>query len=246
MTSGDASVPFTCPVSDPENFTLHPDGDGYGVWAIGTDGVIYGSTPTGTPVRNWSAKVGKYWYDWKSVLKQIYGIDWLNDITKDDLGLSGTVMNVSDDNLTILSPDYAQNITYIITLPRPLNEICEDVDLLGDYRVSPVDGAQFSMLKSMVVDMGREVEIIGEKNCVTIYDSEGNALRNSINFTTQADNSKRVEVNFRNFSLESEKAYTIVIPAGTVCIAGDKERMNKEIRVTYRGRESGAVKTVSF
>lgn len=246
MTSTDASVPFTCPISDPENFTLHNDGDGYGVWAIGSDGVIYGSTPTGTPVRNWSAKVGKYWYDWKSVLKQVYGIDWLNDITKDDLGLSGTVESVSDDNLTILSPDYAQNITYIIKLPRPINEICKDVDLLGDYRVSPVDGAEFSMLKSLVVDMGRDVEITGEKNCVTIFDSEGNALRNSINFTTQADNSKRVEVNFRNFSLEPGKDYTIVIPAGTVCIAGDNERKNKEIRITYRGREAGAVKPVSF
>lgn len=244
MTTTEGSAQFTLPVSDPNNFTLHSDGDGYGVWAIGSDGVVYGSTPTGTPVRNWSAKVGKYWYDWKSVLKQVYGIDWLNDITKDDLGLSGTVMSVSEDNLTILSPDYAQNISYIITLPRPLNEICENVDLLGDYKVSPVAGAEFSMLQTIVVDMGRDVEIIGEKNCVTLYDSEGTALRNSINFTTQADNSKRVEVNFRNFSLEPGKDYTVVIPAGTVCIAGDQDRINKEIRISYRGREAGPVKPV--
>ncbi|MDE6633386.1 MAG: hypothetical protein K2K23_10340, partial [Muribaculaceae bacterium] len=77
MTVSDASVPFTCSVTDPENFVLHGDGDGYGVWAIGSDGVIYGSTPTSTPVRNWAAKVGNYWYDWKSVIKQLYGIDWM-------------------------------------------------------------------------------------------------------------------------------------------------------------------------
>lgn len=245
-TSDEGSAQFTIPVSDPSDFTLHSDGDGFGVWAIGTDGVIYGSTPTGTPVRNWSVKVGKYWYDWKSVLKQVYGIDWMKDITKDENGLSGTVMGVSADNLTILSPDYAQNISYIITLPKPMREICDGVDLLADYRVSPIDGAEFSKLQSMVLDMGREVEILGEKNCVTILDSEGKALRNSINFSKQADNSMRVEVLFRNFTLEPGKAYTIVIPAASICVAGDPDRLNKEIRVCYRGRESGAVKPVTI
>ncbi|MDE6290239.1 MAG: Ig-like domain-containing protein [Muribaculaceae bacterium] len=245
MTASDASVPFTCPVDDVTAFTLHNDGDGYGVWAIGSDAVVYGSTPTGTPIRNWSAKVGKYWYDWKVVAKQLYGIDWMSDVTKDDLGLSGTVVAVSDDNLRILSSDYAQNISYIITLPRPMTEICADVDLLGDYRVTPVDGAQFSMLQTMVLDFGRDVEVKGEKSGVKLYDAEGNALRSSINFTTQADNSKRVEVIFRNYSLEPGKDYTVVIPAGSICVAGDGERLNKEIRVRYRGREAGPVKPVS-
>ena len=246
MTVSDSSVPFTCPVDDPADFTLHTDGDGYGVWAIGCDGVVYGSTPTGTPVRNWSAKVGKYWYDWKMVAKQLYGIDWMTDITKDDLGLSGTLEAVSVDNLKLLASDYAQNISYIISLPRPVSEMCSEVDLLGDYRLSPVDGAQFSMLQTVVVDLGREIEVLGEKNCAMLLDAAGNTLRNSINVTLQADNSKRVEVIFRNFSLEPGKDYTVVIPAGAFCVAGDAERVNKEIRVSYRGREAGPVKPVSI
>lgn len=245
MTVSESSAQFTCPVDDPEAFTLHQDGDGFGVWAIGCDGVVYGSTPTGTPIRNWSAKVGRYWYDWKQVLKQIYGIDWMSDVTKDDLGLSGTVEAVSTDNLKILASDYAQNFSYIITLPRPMTEICADVDLLGDWRVSPVDGAQFSMLQKLVVDFGRDVEVTGEKSCVTLVDAEGNSLRSSINFSVQADNSKHVEVIFRNFSLEPGKDYTVVIPAASICISGDAERVNKEIRVRYRGREAGPVKPVS-
>lgn len=246
MTVSDASVPFTCSVSDPENFTLHVDGDGYGVWAIGSDGVVYGSTPTSTPIRNWAAKVGNYWYDWKSVLKQLYGIDWMKDVTKDDLGLSGTVVSVSADNLKILAADYAQGFAYIISLPRPMTETCQDVDLLGDYRVSPMDGAEFSMLQKIVLDMGRPVEVTGEKTCVQLLDAEGNAVRSSINFAVQADNNKRVEVIFRNYTLESEKSYTVKIPAGSMCIAGDPERVNKEIIVRYRGREAGPVKPVSF
>lgn len=246
MTVSDSSVPFTCSVADPTNFTLHTDGDGFGVWAIGCDGVIYGSTPTGTPIRNWSAKVGNYWYDWKMVVKQLYGIDWLNDITKDEIGLSGTVEAVSVDNLRILASDYAQNYSYIITLSRPMAEVCADVDLLGDYRVSPVDGAQFSMIQKVVVDFGRDVEVLGEKNCVVIKDADGTALRTSINFANQADNSKRVEVIFRNFPLESGKDYTVVVPAGSVSVAGDAERVNKEIRIRYRGREAGPVKPVSI
>ncbi|MDE5998189.1 MAG: choice-of-anchor J domain-containing protein [Muribaculaceae bacterium] len=245
-TVSESSVPFTCSVSDPENFSLHGDGDGFGVWAIGSDGVIYGSTPTSTPVRNWAAKVGNYWYDWKTVLKQIYGIDWMNDVTKDDLGLSGTVMSVSADNLKILACDYAQGSAYIISLPRPLSDICMDVDLLGDYKVSPMDGAEFSMLQKIVLDMGRPIEVTGEKTCVQLLDAEGNVVRSSINFAVQADNNKRVEVIFRNYTLEPEKSYTVKIPAGSMCIVGDPERVNKEISVRYRGREEGPVKPVSF
>ena len=240
----DASFPFTMEYTS--SYTIYTDGEGFGVWAVGSDGVVYGSTPIGTPVRNWSAKVGNYWYDWKMVAKQLYGIDWMKDITKDENGLSGTVVAVSEDDLRILASNYAQNISYVITLPRPMSKICADIDLLGDYRVSPVDGAQFSMLQKLVVDFGRDVEVTGEKTCVTLVDAEGNSLRSSINFSVQADNSKRVEVIFRNFPLESGKEYTVLIPAGSICIAGDPARVNKEISIRYRGREAGAVKPVSF
>ncbi len=245
MTVDDASVPFTCAVSDPDNFTLHADGDGYGVWAIGSDGVIYGSTPTATPVRNWAAKVGNYWYDWKVVLKQIYGIDWIADITKDDLGLSGTVVSVSSDNLKILASDYAQGSAYIISLPRPMSDICTDVDLLADYMVTPFEGAELSTLQKIVLDMGQTVEIVGEKNCVQLLDAGGNIIRNSINFSVQPDNNRRVEVIFRNYTLEPEKSYTVKIPAASMCISGDPERVNKEIIINYKGREAGPVKPVS-
>ncbi len=246
MSVSEASVPFTCPTSDPAAITLHPDGDGFGIWAIGSDGVIYGSSPSGTPIRNWSAKVGSYWYDWKTVLKQIYGIDWMADITKDDLGLSGTLMGVSTDNLNLLAADYAQGFAYIINLPRPLTEICQDVDLLGDYLVSPIDGAEFSTLQKVVLDMGRPVDVVGEKTCVQLLDGDGNIVRSSINFGVQADNNRRVEVIFRNYTLEPEKAYTVRIPAATISIAGDPERVNKEITIHYTGREAGAVKPVTF
>ncbi|MDE7347965.1 MAG: choice-of-anchor J domain-containing protein [Muribaculaceae bacterium] len=245
MTLSDSSVPFTCPVDDPTSFTLHTDGDGYGVWAIGSDAVVYGSTPTGTPIRNWSVKIGNYWYDWKMVAKQLYGIDWMKDVTKDDSGLSGTVVAVSTDNLKILASDFTQNVSYIITLPKPMAEICAGVDLLGDYRVSPAAGAQFSMLQKIVIDLGREVEIAGEKTCVTLEDADGNPLRKSINLALQADNNKRVEVIFRDFSLEPGKDYYVVIPAGAITIAGDSERVNKEIKIRYRGREAGPVKPVN-
>lgn len=246
MNVDDGSMPFSCTVEDPEAFTLHEDGDGYGVWAMGSDGVVYGATPTGTPIRNWSAKVGSYWYDWKMVLNQLYGIDWMADVTKDDMGLSGTVVAVSSDGLRILATDFAQNISYILTLPAPMAEICRDVDLLGDYRVSPAEGAEFSMIQKIVVDFGRDVEVTGEKTCVSLLDDEGNVLRSSINFAPQADNSKRVEVIFRNYSLEAGKEYTVVIPASSIIIAGDADRANKEIRIRYRGREEGPVKPVSF
>lgn len=242
----DSSVPFLCPTEDPEAFALSPDGEGVGVWAVGSDGILYGATPIATPVRNWSAKVGKYWYDWKSVLRQLYDIDWLDDVTKDDLGLSGTVGSVSADNLRILATDWAQNISYIISLPKPLSELCKSVDLLADYNVFPPEGAEFSMLQSVVLDMGRDVEVCGEKTAVSLLDAEGNRLRASINFSTKADSKRQVEIIFRNFTFEPGKEYSVVVPERSIQIAGDPERSNKEIRISYRGRNAGPVKPVSM
>lgn len=242
----DSSVPFSCMTGKESDYTLHKDGDGYGIWAIGSDGTMYGSAPTGTPVRNWSAKVGNYWYDWKMVYKQIYGMDWLNDVTKDDLGLSGTVVAVSADNKKILAVDYAQNISYIISLPKSMKDICQDVDLLSEYSVFPPNRAEFSMLQKVTLDMGRDVEVCGEKTAATLIDGEGNKVRASINFSTQADSKKKIDVIFRNFNLEPGVDYTVLIPAGSIQIAGDPERTNKEIRIRYRGRQAGPVKPISF
>ena len=239
-------IPYSCSVADPESFTTYPDGEGYGVWAIGNDGVVYGAVSYSTPPRNWNVKVGNYWYDWKMVAKQLYGIDWMNDITKDELGLSGSVIGVSPDNKKVVASDFAGGRAYVITLPRSMAEICQDVDLLGDYTISPMDGAQFSMLQKVVIDMGRDIDVVGEKNCATVLDADGNPIRNSINFTRQAENDRRVEVIFRNLPLDPGKDYTVVIPAGVVNIAGDAERVNREIRVHYRGREAGPVKPVTF
>lgn len=242
----DTSVPFSCKTGSESEYSLHKEGEGYGIWAIGSDGTLYGSAPLGTPVRNWSAKVGNYWYDWKMVYKQIYGVDWMTDVTKDDLGLSGSVVAVSADNKKILAADYAQNISYIITLPKPMTEICGDVDLLAEYSAFPPEGAEFSMLQTIVLDMGREVEVCAEKTAVSLLDSEGNRIRTSINFSTQADSKKKLEIIFRNFNLEPGADYTVEIPAGAISIAGDAERTNKEIRIYYRGREAGPVKPIAF
>ncbi len=246
LSNDNMQIPFTCNPANPTAIATSVDGGGFGVWAVGSDGVIYGSTPVSTPVRNWSAYVGKYWYDWKQALRQTYGTDWQTDVTKDELGLSGTVVSVSADNRRILASDYAQNISYIITLPEPMAAICEMVDLLADYKAFPPQGAQFSTLQTITLDFGRDIRVLCEKTDATLTDADGKALRASINIATQAANSHKLEVIFRNFALEPGKTYKVEIPAGAICIADDSERTSKAITLTYSGREAGPVRPTSI
>lgn len=241
FSESDSNIPILFQTDDPNSFTAFPDSEGVGIWAVGTDATLYGSTPYSTPVRNWGAKVGKYWYDWKAVVRQLYGIDWMADITKDELGLSGTVVGVSADNLKILAVDCAQNISYIITLPSPLASLCSDVDLLADYRCYPPADAEFSLLESVRLDFGYNIEVKGEKFDAYLCDADGNKVRASINMSVPGGTPNRLEVLFRYFKLEAGKDYKAVIPAGSFCIAGDPDRMNEEIVIPYRGREAGAV-----
>lgn len=241
----DTEVPFICQTYDSDNFTAYKDTDNMLVTLPGSDGILYGATPVSTPLRDWSARVGYYWYDWKSVLKQIYGIDWLDDITKDETGYSGTLSGVSKDNLTLLATDYGNGTSYLITLPKPMKEICEDFDLLADYRVSPVDGAQFSKLQTVTVAFSRNVKIAAEQNGVQLLDEKGEPVRSSINIAPQITNPRNVDITFRPTALEPGVKYTLLIPAGAIQVDGDEERVNKEIRISYTGRANAPVKVES-
>lgn len=245
-SNGENYAPFRCPTAAPDSFELFGDAESYGVWAVGSDGTLYGATPTSTPLRDWYVNVGKYWFDWKMVLRQIYGIDWQNDITKDDTGYSGTVNAVSIDNKKILAVDWGNKNTYVVTLPEPLKDICGQVNLLADYSVFPPQGAQFSRLQTITLSMGRDVEVTGEKTAVQVLDESGEAVKTSINFGTQPGNSTKVEITFRNFDMDAGKKYTVLIPAGSIQVAGDPERTCRDIRISYLGRSNSAVSPVKI
>ncbi len=231
-----------------DEFSIVPESDGMLYGAIGDDGVVYASEPSDTPIRNWKAYVGKYWYDWKTIAQQVWGFDWASQITQDEDGLTGTVASVDASGKVILADEYSSKpiAAYVMTLPATIKEVAPSIDLLARHYVLPVDGASFSTLREVTAVFDRDVDVLGDRADVKVYDADGNVVRSSIGFSVSTSSPRQVVATFRNFTMETGKTYKVVIPAGSICIAGDPERCNKEISVTYVGRPATPVSPVTI
>ncbi|MBD5358950.1 MAG: hypothetical protein HDR88_18490 [Bacteroides sp.] len=233
---------------DPSDFSISFEERSMGGFTgIDTTGTLYDSDEVQFTARNWIFKTGDYWYDFRDVCKQIWDMDWQNDVTCDEYGLSGTFRVVSDDGKVIIADDYASSPydSFVIQLPQPLCEVAPHVDLLWSYTETPVNNASFGILKEVKIRFERPIDILGDYNCVQLLDEEGNLVANSINFTQFIDDNQTFVATFRNRRLETGKVYTVVVPAGSVCVSGDKERLNSEIRVNYIGRPNAPVAPVA-
>ena len=210
---------------------------------VDKSGLIYASTPSLNPYRNWVVRYGNYWYDFSVLAGQLWNLDWMNDITKDEYGSTGTLSSVSADGLTILSNDYTNSPydSFVIQLDENLSELCPKVNLLSNYQVSPVNNSAFAILRQVQVLFDRDIEIVGSPlNDVTVSDGQGNNY-NSVNVVVDPGNSKMLTITFRNRRLEVGNTYTMTIPEGVVCVAGDSEKLNPEIKVNYKGRPQAPV-----
>lgn len=233
---------------NPSDFSISFE-DGKGGWfdAIDTTGTFYSSEEVAFVARNWIFKVDKYWYDFRDVCKQVWDLDWQKDVTRDEYGLSGTFRAVSDDGLVIIADDYASSPydSFVIQLPQPLCEVTPQVDLLWSNTVTPANNSSFGILKEVKVKFDRNIDILGDYNSVQLMDEEGNLIANSISLSHYIDDSQTMLATFRNRRLESGKTYTVVFPENSVCVSGDMERSNKEIRITYVGRPSAPVAPIA-
>lgn len=207
-------------------------------------GVPYASTPSSMPVRDFGFYTGGYWFDFKTAIKQLYGIDWKKDMVKSDDDNSGTLRGITADGLHIMSVAYERrpNKTMVIDLNKPFAELSMELDPLANNNVYPLDGSVFSTLREMTIQFDREIEVIGDRTSVKVYDEDGNAVYTALSVALKAGDPQTLAVVFRNATLAKDKKYKVVIPAGTVQIAGDAARKNTEISVQYVGRENAPVK----
>lgn len=220
-------------------------GESNGMLFGGVDGngVVYASSPSGTPVRNWYAMIGKYWYDVKSLIKQVWNVDWQGEISQDEYGLSGTFASASTDGKVLLAADYSNDPydTFVLELPESFKDVAPQVNLLANYITAPVNNSAFAMLSEVKVQFERQIDVTGAYNSVQLLDEAGNVVANSIGLKKDAGDSRALSATFRNRRLDVGTKYTVVIPAGVCNIAGDPERKNGEIRVNYTGRPQAPV-----
>jgi thiol-disulfide isomerase/thioredoxin len=231
---------YNCETKD---FEVYNETGDSGIVGFGIDdnGVVYGATPTTSPLRDAYVRHGKYWYSITQILKQRYGIDFE---AKTGLENTGTPTSVSSDGLifgTFTDPQTGEG--YIMKLNESLYDACESVDLLGNYTISPVSGAKFATLTSLTISFDRAVTVVGSVKGAKLLSSDGSTVRSSMGIT--ANNSK-VTIQFRPTDLTEGETYTVQIPAGTIAMDTDNAVTNREINVKYIGRVKNPVGAINI
>lgn len=225
-----------------DEFVIYNEKESRGVvpFAVDNLGTVYGATPGDSPIREWSVRYGGYWYSLSQIMKQVYGI---NFYTYTNYGNTGTTYSVSDSGDKILSMVDPHGESYLLELPKPASELCSGINLLGNYVVSPADGATFSMLQTVEITFDRDIEALGTSTSAVLK-KDGQLVRNSSGFAVSLKNSNVLVITFRATDLEKGAAYTIEIPAGAICINGDESKKNDAMTIKYTGRGNEPVQMV--
>ena len=233
---------------DSRQFSTVDESEGYTNGMLDPLGTIYGSKSYEDPMRDWYFKTGGYWFDFAVVAEQLWGIDWKEQYAPDNLGLTGTFTGVADDGKTVVAVDFSMSpyTTYMIQLPEPLPEIVKDFNMLGNYYTTPVNNSSFAMLREVKVTFDREVEVVADFNAVKLLDENGNVVANSISLQSDPGNARTLTALFRNRRLDEGKSYKVVFPAGVVSLVGNRDRVNAEISVSYKGRPNAPVAPVAI
>lgn len=226
---------------DKKQFSILDDSENNGMigCAITNDGTLLGATPQYNPFREWSIRSGNYWYPIRMVLKQKYGIDILAASGQSN---TGTPISICNDNRNIAVMTTPQT-SYLLTLPEDISHICENLNLLGNYTAEPLAGSELSTLKRVKINFDRNIELLGDTNCVEIQDKNGKKIYASSEIAISG-RGKALSINFEDGTLQAGEEYTVVLPAGSICLEGDQAKKNEEIRIAYTGRANTPVAMV--
>ncbi len=205
---------------------------------VDDNGTVYAASPAGSPIREWAVFHNGYWYPISQILKQRYGMDFYN-LT--NYGNTGSVSDISADAKTLTVMVDPTGESYAMTLPDAIGTLCEDINLLDNYSVSPKSGTSFTKLRSIEITFDRDVEFIGNADAASLTKADGTLVRNSAGMAVSTQSKKMIVVTFRPQTLAEGETYTVNIPAGTICLAGDHSKVNEEIRIKYTGRADKAV-----
>ncbi len=204
-------------------------------YAIDNEGKVYGATPSGVPLRDWSVRLGKYWIGFDQMCSQRYGFNFYNKYSYD---YTGTPWLVNDDGTVIVSMVDPQGESYILRMNEPITDAANSIELLGSYTATPADGATTAKLGNITLTFTRNIEVLGKASDITLKSEDGTVSKNALQFVASSENSREVKIAFRTQTLTNGQKYTVEIPAGSICIKDDATKTNKAITLTYNGRNA--------
>ncbi len=214
---------------------------------ITNSGTIFANPNTSSPLRDFRILFqDKYWITMNQICKQTFGFNFQE---RSGYERSGTVTSVSGDGSRFISFPDPMGESYCFDFGRPVEEICAGIDLLENYSVSPAAGSIFSQISTIEINFGRAIQVLGTGKNVHLFKADGTKVADGLSAGNQGLSLKtgsKTTVNavFRTRALEDGEEYYVVIDAGAVAVSTDAERVNKEIRIPYRGRSNGPVQVV--
>lgn len=212
------------------------------VGAVTDRGILFGNPNTGSPLRNFRILVDdRYWISFSQVCQQCYDFNFLE---RTGYEYTGTVTGVSGDGSRIVAFPDPTGESYIFDFGHPIDEVCEHVDLLNNYTVTPEEGSTFALISNVEINFGRNIQIVGSGANVHLYKADGTLVMNGLSnggLTMKTGSKNTAVAAFRTRPLEEGTEYRVVIDAGAISVNGDTERTNQEISITYTGRADGPV-----
>lgn len=192
-----------------------------------------------SPLYNWSVRYGRHSVPFTEICRMGYGFDY-NELTGYDY--TGTVVgNKPDGSVVAAWVDPNVGESYIVDFGEPIGNVCASIDLLGSYTIAPASGIAVAQAKTVSITFERSIEVLAGAHSIRLVDGSGKTIRESLTFEPSAVNDRMATVSFRTVTLTEGEHYSIVIPAGAICLKGDRAITNREIAVEYVGRKLAPV-----
>lgn len=223
------------------------ESSGLDVGAIDNNGTVFGHPDNGSPLRDFRVFYkDKYWITMNQLCKQVYGFNFSE---KTGYDRTGTITSVSGDGSRIVSFADPLGESYLFDFGMTIEEACDKVDLLDNYTTTPSNGSVFSQISTIEINFGRYVQVLGSGNThVHLYKADGTKVADGLSSVSglelKTGSQSVVKASFRTRALEDGVNYYVIIDAGAVAVANDPTRVNKQIRIDYKGRKNGPVAMV--
>ena len=209
--------------------------------AVSNTGVVFACSPAVYPVRSAYVRVGSLWYGIDEILSGRYDMNFYERTGYD---FTGMILEVSDDEKTMIGMSETMTKGYIIRLPETISEAASSVNPLGTYDVSPAYGSKFAKFSQMKLAFSKSAAVTSGVKA-QFMDASGKVLR-EYNITAQSGN-KTFTIGGIPQALNADEEYTMKIPAGAFYLMADNSIKSDEISIKYVGRAEApaAVQQVS-
>lgn len=209
--------------------------------AVSNTGVVFACSPAVYPVRSAYVRVGSLWYGIDEILSGRYDMNFYERTGYD---FTGMILEVSDDEKTMIGMSETMTKGYIIRLPETISEAASSVNPLGTYDVSPAYGSKFAKFSQMKLAFSKSAAVTSGVKA-QFMDASGKVLR-EYNITAQSGN-KTFTIGGIPQALNADEEYTMKIPAGAFYLMADNSIKSDEISIKYIGRAEApaAVQQVS-